>query len=136
MTRAGWLFVGAVLILVSLVLLWLGSPAGAEITPALIRVAGLPPETAQALFTFLFMFGFVMAAGGIGEAQSIAGKLLFGFFLYFLIAVLFGSYVLLVSPGGGRFSDLASPFFLRFALSWPYHTAASLGLFGLIPRFG
>lgn len=135
MTRAVWLFAGGILILASLALLWLGSPAAADMMPSLVRTAGLPPETAQTLFTFLFMFGFVVAAGVIREAQNVAGKMLFGFFLYLLIALLFGSYVLLVSPGGGRLSDMASPFFLRFALSWPYHTAASLGLFGLIPRF-
>lgn len=135
MGRVGWFLTGGIVIAVAVVLLWLGSPAAAEITPSLVRVAGLPPQTSQLLFTLLFLLGFVVIVGGILEGQSVAGRLLFGFLLYFLIAIFFGSYVLLVSPGGGRFADMANPAFLRFALSWPYHTASSVGLFGLAPRF-
>jgi FtsH-binding integral membrane protein len=118
---------GIVLIVISFVVLWVGSPDR----------TGPDPNTAAALaFVGLFAVGFIIGAMGLMGAESDYPSLLSGLVLYLIVGALVAVYLYTSSTQLGRITlqDADNPTFwtywIRVAVTWPLEIARHFDVFG------
>lgn len=118
---------GIVLIVISFVVLWLGSPD---------RTGADPNSASALLFVGLFAIGFIVGAMGLMGSESDYPSLLSGLVLYLIVGALIAVYLYTSSTQVGRISlqDADDPTFwtywLRVAVTWPLEIVRKLDLWG------
>lgn len=116
---------GIVLLLISVFVLWFGSPA---------RMLHGDRRFAFA-FLLIFAIGFVLFSMGILGTEGTYPALLSGFVLYFIVGGLITVFIYLTGSGLAQYSltEAGEPYFwresARLSALWPLYIVQTLGIF-------
>jgi hypothetical protein len=118
--------IGIVLILVSFVTLWFGSPYRTntfEVNPMVVNA-----------YIILFALGFVFVSMGVLAMEDGYPAFLSGAVLYFMIGGLIASILYINQEGGFTLAELGDPLFWSYWIKrmamWPMHIVEMTGMLG------
>jgi len=127
MRYAQRLILGIALIVVSLIILWFGSPSRTGLDPS---------PTLAVVFSVVFAIGFIVGAMGLMGMEKDYPALLSGLVLYFIVGGLIAVFTYVNSSrlGLNTLDEAGTTSFwvywIRFAALWPLEVVRALGVLG------